>query len=124
MFTTRTEFVSGVGAVRVQSSPLDGHVSSLCVPDCRRRHYVDKTELAGHDEHESGAALLKRFGANVRRERVRLKMTQEQLAKRLDFYPRSIQKIEAGTINVPLTTLARVQAALGCGWTELLAPAK
>ena len=120
MFTTRTEFVSGVGAVRAQSTPLDGHVSSLRVPDCRRRRYVDKTELAGHDEHESGAALLKRFGASVRRERVRLKMTQEQLAEQVGFYPRTVQKIEAGEINVPLTTLARLQAALGCEWAELL----
>ena len=66
------------------------------------------------------AALHKRFGANVRRERVRRHLTQEQLAEQVGFYPRTVQKIEAGTINVPLTTLARVQAALGCDWVELL----
>jgi len=79
-----------------------------------------RTELVGHDGHESGAALLKRFGANVRRERVRRHLTQEQFAEQVGFYPRSIQKIEAGEINVPLATLARVQAALGCDWVELL----
>ena len=55
------------------------------------------------------AALLKRFGASVRRERVRQKLTQEQLAERRRFFPRTVQKIEAGTTNVPLTTLARVR---------------
>ena len=70
------------------------------------------------------AALLKRFGANVRRERVRRKLTQEQLAEQVGFYPRSVQKIEAGEINVPLTTLARVQAALGCRWDDLIGVSK
>ena len=65
-------------------------------------------------------ALLKRFGANVRHERVRRHLTQEQIAEQVGFFPRTVQKIEAGTINVPLTTLARVQTALGSEWPELL----
>ncbi len=35
--------------------------------------------------------------------------------------PRTIQKIEAGRLNILVTTLARLQAALGCRWEELMA---
>jgi len=70
------------------------------------------------------AARLARFGAAVRRERLGRGLTQEKLAEKLaeklGIYPRSVQKIEAGEINVPLTTLERVRAVLGCGWDKLL----
>lgn len=65
-------------------------------------------------------ARLARFGAAVRRERLGRGLTQEALAEKLGLYPRSVQKIEAGQINVPLTTLERVRAALGCEWDKLL----
>lgn len=66
------------------------------------------------------AARLARFGAAVRCERLGRGLTQEALAEKLGLYPRSVQKIEAGEINVPLTTLERIRAALGCGWDKLL----
>jgi len=66
------------------------------------------------------ANQLKRFGANVRRERVRAELTQEKLGERADLNPRTIQKIEAGRLNILLTTIYRLQSALGCTWQQLL----
>jgi transcriptional regulator with XRE-family HTH domain len=60
------------------------------------------------------------FGANVRRERVAHKLTQEKLAELVEVNPRTIQKIEAGKINILLTTVLRLQAALGCQWNDLM----
>lgn len=65
-------------------------------------------------------ALLKSLGASVRRERLRLEWTQEKLAEKVGLYPRSLQKIEAGEINVPVTTLDRIRSVLGCKWGALL----
>jgi len=66
------------------------------------------------------AGKLKRFGANVRRERVRKGLTQERLAERVDLNIRTVQKIEAGHVNIVLTTAMRLQKALGCPWNSLL----
>jgi len=66
------------------------------------------------------ASQLKRFGANVRRERVGLGLTQEKLGERADLNPRTIQKIEAGRLNILLTTIFRLQSALGCTWQQLV----
>jgi transcriptional regulator with XRE-family HTH domain len=66
------------------------------------------------------ARELSRFGANVRRERWLCGLTQEALAEQVDVHPRMIQKIEAGQTNLLLTTLLRIQAALGCPWDLLL----
>lgn len=65
---------------------------------------------------------LQDLGANVRRERVRAELTQEQLAEKADLNPRTIQKIEAGDIEILVTTLGRLQAAIGCSWAALLGP--
>ena len=60
------------------------------------------------------------FGSNLRRERTNAGLTQEQLAEKTDLNPRTIQKIEAGDINILVTTLGKLQAALGCPWSGLL----
>jgi transcriptional regulator with XRE-family HTH domain len=60
------------------------------------------------------------FGANVRRERAGMEMTQEKLAELVDVNIRTIQKIEAGDINVLVTTVLRIQKALGCPWGRLM----
>jgi transcriptional regulator with XRE-family HTH domain len=65
-------------------------------------------------------AQLKAFGANIRRERTARGVTQERLAEQTDLNVRSVQKIEAGSINVLVTTAMRVQKALGCPWTKLM----
>ena len=66
------------------------------------------------------AAQLKRFGANVRRERTARRLTQEKLAELVDLNPRTVQKIEAGQVNILLTTVLRIQRSLRCSWEELL----
>jgi transcriptional regulator with XRE-family HTH domain len=65
-------------------------------------------------------AELKRFGANVRRERVARQLTQERFAELVDLNIRTVQKIEAGKLNILLTTLLRIQRALNCPWSKLL----
>jgi transcriptional regulator with XRE-family HTH domain len=66
------------------------------------------------------AAELSRFGANIRRERTARNITQERLAERADLNIRTLQKIEAGELNVLITTAARIQRALACSWEKLM----
>ena len=63
---------------------------------------------------------VKGFGASVRRERTARNLTQEKLAEKAELFPRTIQKIEAGQLNILLTTVLRIQKALGCSWDDLL----
>ena len=66
------------------------------------------------------AGQLKSFGANVRRERMAKKITQEKLAELVDLNIRTVQKIEAGDVNILLTTVIRLRRALGCSWEDLV----
>lgn len=66
------------------------------------------------------AAQLKAFGRNVRRERMAKSITQEKLAELVDLNIRTVQKIEAGHVNILLTTVLRLQKALGCSWDDLM----
>ena len=66
------------------------------------------------------AAQIKAFGVNLRRERMRRKITQEKLAELVELNIRTIQKIEAGSVNILLTTVQRLRKALGCSWNELM----
>ncbi|MEO7933386.1 MAG: helix-turn-helix transcriptional regulator [Chthoniobacterales bacterium] len=66
------------------------------------------------------AAQISEFGANVRRERTARKITQERLAELADLNIRTVQKIEAGKINVLITTAFRIQQALSCPWGKLM----
>jgi transcriptional regulator with XRE-family HTH domain len=63
---------------------------------------------------------LTTLGANIRRERMRQEMTQERLAELTELNIRTIQKIEAGSVNILVTTVIRLQKALKCGWSRLL----
>ena len=63
---------------------------------------------------------MTRFGANVRRERVERSITQEKLAEMADLNIRTLQRIEAGEFNLLLTTVLRLQRALGCSWEKLM----
>jgi DNA-binding XRE family transcriptional regulator len=51
-------------------------------------------------------------------------LTQEKLAELADLNIRTVQKIEAGELNVLITTAIRLQRALGCAWESLLPVAK
>ena len=64
--------------------------------------------------------LLVAIGANIRRVRMRRLLTQERLAELVQVNPRTIQKIEAGRLNILVTTLSRLQLALRCDWDELM----
>ena len=66
------------------------------------------------------AAELERFGANIRRQRNAQNLTQEKLAELADLNIRTVQKIEAGELNVLITTAIRLQRALKCSWERLL----
>ena len=63
---------------------------------------------------------LEIFGRDLRRARVARAMTQEVLSEKADLNIRTLQKIEAGQTNVLVTTVMRLQEALGCPWHELL----
>ena len=47
-------------------------------------------------------------------------LTQEKLAELMESESRTIQKIEAGKLNILLTTIQRLQTALGCSWDSLM----
>ena len=47
-------------------------------------------------------------------------MTQEGLAELVDLNIRTVQKIEAGEINILLTTVLRFYRALNCPWGRLM----
>ncbi|MEH0021946.1 MAG: helix-turn-helix transcriptional regulator [Desulfobacter sp.] len=63
---------------------------------------------------------LKRFGKNVRQERMAHKLTQEKLAEQTQLNVRTIQKIEAGQTNILITTAKRIRKAIGCSWESLM----
>jgi transcriptional regulator with XRE-family HTH domain len=63
---------------------------------------------------------VKQFGANLRRERTKIGMSQEKLAELADLNIRTVQKIEAGDITILITTLLRLRHALKCEWESLL----
>jgi transcriptional regulator with XRE-family HTH domain len=63
---------------------------------------------------------LRAFGQNVRRERMAANLTQEKLAEMVELNIRTLQKIEAGDVNILLTTVLRIHKALGCAWEKLM----
>ena len=56
----------------------------------------------------------------MRRERVARHLTQEKVAELADLNIRTVQKIEAGEINILITTAQRIQKVLGCPWDRLM----
>jgi transcriptional regulator with XRE-family HTH domain len=65
-------------------------------------------------------ARLKAFGSNVRRERSSQGLTQNKLAELASISTRNLQKVEAGQLNILLTTTIRIQLALRCPWKRLM----
>ena len=62
----------------------------------------------------------KTFGANVRRERNERGITQERLAELVEISLRNVQRVEAGEINVLMTTVTRIRRALNCPADKLI----
>jgi DNA-binding XRE family transcriptional regulator len=54
------------------------------------------------------------------RERVAAGLTQERLAEKADLNIRTLQSIEAGELNVLVTTAMRLQKAMDCDWQDLM----
>jgi transcriptional regulator with XRE-family HTH domain len=48
------------------------------------------------------------------------KITQEKLAELVDLNIRTVQKVEAGAVNILVTTVLRLQKALDCSWESLM----
>ena len=69
------------------------------------------------------AQVLGFIAANVRRERLRLDETQESFAERAKFVTRFYQRIEAGEVDLSISTLVRLSDALGVEPSVLLQPA-
>ena len=64
--------------------------------------------------------ILKVLGENMRRCRLSVGQTQEGLAEKADLNPRTVQKIEAGKLNILATTIRRLSLALKVSSTDLL----
>jgi len=47
-------------------------------------------------------------------------MSQQQLAESAELNIRNVQRIEAGELDVVLSTAARIRKALDCTWEKLL----
>ncbi len=58
--------------------------------------------------------ILKAFGANARRLRLKRKLTQEQLAELSGLHPNYIGGIERGERNLSLVNIVRLTRALQC----------
>lgn len=58
--------------------------------------------------------ILKAFGSNARRLRLKRKLTQEQLAELSGLHPNYIGGIERGERNLSLVNIVRLTRALQC----------
>ena len=56
----------------------------------------------------------------MRRERCAQGLTQDKLAELAGISTRNLQKVEAGQLNILLTTTIRIQLALRCSWKRLM----
>jgi len=63
---------------------------------------------------------LVKLGKNLERERKKRCLTQAALAEKADLAIRNVQRIEAGELNILVTTLLRLKESLGCSWLDLL----
>jgi len=62
----------------------------------------------------------KLLGEGIRKYRKIEGLTQEKLAEKVDLNIRNVQRIEAGQINILITTARRIKSVLGCSWDDLM----
>jgi transcriptional regulator with XRE-family HTH domain len=60
------------------------------------------------------------LGANIRRERVSVKLTQTRLAELCNLSLRYLQDLESGLKCPSVPALLRIHRALRCKWDDLL----
>ncbi len=63
--------------------------------------------------------ILKKIGNNLRAERNRLNLSQEELAEMADLQRQHISKIENGQINMRVSTLVPLLKALNIKFEQL-----
>jgi transcriptional regulator with XRE-family HTH domain len=73
---------------------------------------------------ERATVFMRYVAANVRRARRREALTQEGLAELTGFEARYVQRIERGTENLSIESLARLAEVLATTPSALLRPAK
>ena len=71
-------------------------------------------------ELQERSKFLRDVGAATRRLRMERGITQQKLSELADLDLRTIQRIEAGKIDVLLRTLDKIRRALNCQWNDLL----
>jgi transcriptional regulator with XRE-family HTH domain len=64
--------------------------------------------------------VLKKFGLNLKIERTKKGITQEELAEMIDVHEKYISKIETGKQNVTIKTLNKLSSALGVDMHKFL----
>ena len=67
-------------------------------------------------------ALYRRLGARVKELREGARLTQQQLAERVEVDPSYIVKIEAGRRRIQLETLEEIAAVFRCGLADFFPP--
>lgn len=72
--------------------------------------------VTDHEYHRA----RKRLALAMKRRRIELGLTQEDVADRLGIVPRQYQKLESGGVNITLRTLARIANALEMPARDLL----
>jgi transcriptional regulator with XRE-family HTH domain len=60
------------------------------------------------------------MGQRIQAKRREVGLTQERLAELTDLDPRTIQKIEAGSITALVTTVQRIRKAMECRYDDLI----
>lgn len=81
---------------------------------------MKNTALISITERELDDRWVGTIGANIQFQRKKAGLTQERLAEAASLAPRTIQKIEAGSITILITTLKRIRDAIGCPYELLL----
>lgn len=64
--------------------------------------------------------ILKKFGFNVKLERMKQGITQADLAEMIDVHEKYISRIETGKQNVTINTLSKIAEALKVEMYKLL----
>ncbi|HVS99054.1 MAG TPA: helix-turn-helix transcriptional regulator [Solirubrobacterales bacterium] len=64
--------------------------------------------------------IVARFGRNLKQARARAGLTQEEVNWRSGVHPTELSKMEHGTRDVHISSVARLAAALGVSPGELL----
>ena len=77
----------------------------------------ENTLIIGNMEYEE---IVKKVAFNIKVQRMRKKLTQYELAEKINVHEKYIGKIETGKQNITLKTLVKIASALEIELKELL----